>query len=476
MTRHTGVFVSMWTLLVVRNSLAATQIVAEVATLEAAMSDAVAGDVILIADGTYRIESGLRATAAGTALAPIVLAAQHPGAVLIESDTVEAIKISGPYWQVLDLTIRGVCADHNACEHALHIVGAADGTLVRGNTFVDFNAQIKGNGEDYGAGFEWPDDVVVEGNVFYDEGPRQTANPVTKIDVVGGQRWRVEANEIRDFEKGQGDTISYGAFFKGHSKDGVFERNLVVCTSRNEAGVRIGLSLGGGGTSPDSICEDGTCTPEHERGTIRNNLIVHCSDVGVYLNEAFDSRIDHNTLFDTTGVDVRFPESSAFIDANLVDSNIRERDGGVFTEGFNLANVGTDLLRTWFVDPDGLDFGLVVGAGFVDAGSAEDPVTDDFCGALRDDAPDLGALEYTTDMPCATDHAFPGTVGESTSGAPTDTAGPTSGTGGSNASSPAGCGCATGPARSLLVGFGGILWGLRLRRAPHTRPFRLRNR
>lgn len=60
----------------------------------------------------------------------------------------------------------------------------------------------------------------------------------------------VEANRISDFEKGGGDTISYAAFLKGNSKDGVFERNLVVCSEHFSGGVRVGLSFRSARTVP----------------------------------------------------------------------------------------------------------------------------------------------------------------------------------------------------------------------------------
>lgn len=159
--------------------------------------------------------------------------------------------MSGAYWHVEGFTIRGGCAEDDACEHALHIVGAADGTEVRGNTPVDFKAQIKGNGEDVDGVLVWPDDVVIEGNDLHDTRPRQTANPVTKIDVVGGRRWRIEANRSADFEKALGDTVSYAAFLLWNSKDGLMARNLVACSDTFAGGVRVGPSLGGRRHKPE---------------------------------------------------------------------------------------------------------------------------------------------------------------------------------------------------------------------------------
>lgn len=107
------------------------------------------------------------------------------------------------------------------------------------------------------------------------------------------------------------------------------ERNLVACEIEFTGGARIGLSLGGGGTSPDTVCEGGSCAIEHSHGVIRNNLIYNCSDVGVYLNNAADSRVEHNLLARTNGLDARFTNTSVTIVNNIISTAIRSRDGGV---------------------------------------------------------------------------------------------------------------------------------------------------
>ena len=327
---------------------------------------------------------------------------------------------------------------------------------MKNGSFVDFNAQIKGNGEEVGGNYVWPDDVLIEGNNFYDTRPRQTANPVTKIDVVGGQRWRIVANRIADFEKGEGDTVSYAAFLKGNSKDGVMERNLVLCSHQFSGGTRVGLSLGGGGTSPDSICEQGTCTPENRSSILRNNLIVGCSDVGIYLNKAEDARILGNTLYQTSGIDVRFEASTAFLANNLLDGRIRERDGGTATLGRNWAELD---LSSVFVNPAAGDFSLATDPGVVDAGDVHPDLTDDYCDRRRDARPDGGALEYSSSEACDTTVTHPdaeagdtddsgGTKdsrGADDSGAPRDSKG---------SGDPASCGCnSTAASSGLLLGF-----------------------
>src|SRR5690606_19488089 len=183
-----------------------------------------------------------------------------------------------------------------------------------------------------------------------------------------------------------------------NSRDGIFERNLVVCEDATAGGVRLGLSFGGGGSGPGSICEDGTCTPEHQNGVMRNNVIARCpADVGIYLNESAATRIEHNTLITNTGIDVRFAASTATIRNNLISGQIRDRDGGTSTATANHTGLTLDIYEDWFVDPAALDLTLVDGSAFVDQGVATGSDAPDFCGRLRrSGAPDLGAVEYSS--------------------------------------------------------------------------------
>ncbi|QQR75961.1 MAG: right-handed parallel beta-helix repeat-containing protein [Holophagales bacterium] len=387
---------------IARPALAGVVPVSTSAQLVAAIDAAVAGDVITLAPGTYAVAQSLLCDAPGTASAPIVVRAASPGTAEIRFDAVEGFKVSAPHWIFEDLVVRGVCALDDDCEHAFHLVGAADFTHIRNSRLLDFNAQVKGNGE--GVPTVFPDDVVIEGCELANAAPRSTANPVTPIDVVGGRRWIVRANFIHDHQKAGGDQVSYAAFLKGNSRDGLFERNLVICERDHAGGVRLGLSFGGGGSGPDPICEDGVCSPEHQNGTMRNNLIVNCpQDVGIYLNEAFGTRLFHNTLIATTGIDVRFAASTAEIRGNLVSGSIRNRDGGTSTSSGNLTGVALAQFQAWFVDPLAADLTLVDGTAFVDQGTPLAAVPADYCANRRDDgSPDLGAVEYDGDGPCAT--------------------------------------------------------------------------
>lgn len=374
-------------------------------SLRTAIQNAQPGDDIVIAPGRYVFTDNLSTTTAGTAVAPIRVRAPEPGTAELAFDVqpyAEGFRVSTPHWHFEDLVIIGECASHSACEHAFHLYGNADHAVIRNNRLIDFNAQIKSNGSMVGVAMAWPDDVLVEGNWFQDTSMRNTANPVTKIDVVGGRRWIVRGNTLIDFGKGGGNGISYGAFLKGNSRDGLFERNLVVCQRHFSGGIRLGLSLGGGGTSPNAICEDASCTPEHQNGTLRNNVIVHCNDVGIYLNSASNTQVSNNTLYVTSGIDVRFGHSSAVIENNLLSGRIRNRDGGSHTAAGNLAEVSTTQFGHWFVEPAAADFRYRDARPLHGQGVNTTP-TDDFCGRARATGPaDIGAVAYRDGEPCDT--------------------------------------------------------------------------
>ena len=206
------------------------------------------------------------------------------------------------------------------------MVGAASGFSAVNNRLDGFNAHFKING----VKGRFPDQGLIQDNSLSNPGPRATARPVTPIDLVAASGWTVRGNVISNFIKLGGNRVSYGAFAKGGGSANLFERNLVWCepTAPGTAGQRVGLSLGGGGTGK-RVCRDGRCITEQDDSVIRANLIVGCSDAGIYLNSAANSRIEDNTLIDTGGIEVRYPTSSALVDGNLVDGAIRSRDDGL---------------------------------------------------------------------------------------------------------------------------------------------------
>jgi len=315
------------------------------------------GDVLTFLPGRYFFDGrSIYASQAGSAAGPITVRAQQPGTVTLLFDLTEGFRVSAPYWVFENLAIQGVCARHTNCEHAFHVTAQGGHFIARNNVITDFNAHFKIDGD----GTHYPDAGLIEANSLNNTAVRQTANPVTPIDIVGASDWIIRGNLISDFIKGEGNRVSYGAFAKGAGRGNRFERNIVLCERRlrGAPGQRVGLSLGGGGTG-SKYCRDGRCLTEQDG--IESNLIASCSDDGIYLNRAAASRIRHNTLIDTAGITVRFAVSSADVEGNLLDSIIRSRDDGVVRATDNVTSsmlrsyAGQHAVRDLFAHPATLD-------------------------------------------------------------------------------------------------------------------------
>ena len=384
----------------------------DVETLLKAVKNAQPGDAITLQPGTYALH-GRRISLGGHGIpdAPIYVRAQNFGEVEIELDMLEGFFVDKSYWVFENLKIRGTCADDSDCEHAFHIFGPAIGVTIRNNELTDFNAALKVNGDRREGREIFPDFGLVQNNSLYNTRPRRTSKPSTPLNINSGNGWVVSANFIADFSKGKGNRVSYAAFMKGNSEGGVFERNLIVCHWRLplDGDIRLGLSLGGGGTG-DQFCRKGDCQTEHTGGIIRNNIIARCpADVGIYLNRAAQTQIHNNLLIANVGIDVRFETSSASIHNNIVEGKIRNRDGGIHHADNNVITSECSLFSRWlnscsvedlYSAPLAGDFRLRDGTRIVDKGNIDPQGTIDFCGTARNGRPDIGPIEYELIPPC----------------------------------------------------------------------------
>lgn len=359
-----------------------------------AIAQARPGDVITFLPGVYHFANGdIIVNRPGSASAPITVRAAQPGTVLLEMAVGEGFRVSAPYWIFENLQLRGVCKVQHWCEHAFHVVGNAHHFVARNNRIVDFSSHIKVNMEDG----RIPDDGVLEHNTLSNTATRHTEHSVTVIDVVAASRWRIRGNLISDFVKDYSDKVSYGAFVKGAGADNRIEQNVIVCEYRlrGRPGQRVGISLGGGGTGQE-YCRDRRCITEQDRGVVESNLVVACSDDGIYLNRAAASRISNNTLLDTGGIEIRYPESSAEVVGNLVDGKIRTRDGGLLRAGENIDTgmsslfLGYHPVRRLFRDAAVLDLSWRNAPAAI---ARTGPLAPDLCGAQRTDSSPPGAFD-----------------------------------------------------------------------------------
>lgn len=384
-----------------RAALAANVVpVSDVTGLRSAIAQAQAGDEIVLAPGTYAISgTNLLCNANGTADAPIVVRSATPLGAKLELSTLEGFLVTGAHWHFEDLDIKGTCASDDDCEHAFHVVGGATGFVLRRSRIADFNAQLKVNATAGGAAI--PHQGLVEGCELFDTHARQTLNPVTKLNIDTGDGWIVRANVIRDFHRASGGGPTYGAFMKGGGKGGLFERNLVICT-RDETtpGTYVGLSFGGGGTAAEfcapAFDPNVPCAVEHEDGVMRNNVIARCSDVGIYVSRGKNTKLLHNTLIATAGIDFRSDTTTGEARGNVLTGTIRNRDGGTHTAADNLTGIAQATFEAMYVSPlagdlrKKGDLSMLIGKGPMLA-----DVPDDYCARARTGAWDLGALQHS---------------------------------------------------------------------------------
>lgn len=363
--------------------------------LEPILGAALPGSIITIAPGVYRVPgNGLKLEGAENAAAakPITLRAERLGSVFLESNSLIAIRVLKPNWIVENLDVKGICQKHIQCEHAIQLSGPVSNTIIRNNRFREFNSALKSGG---GPDRTFANDVIIEGNHIFNSSMRETASPVTQLDINGGQRWKIIDNFIADFAKARDNQISYAAFLKANSRDGLFERNLVICEWRHKGGTRVGLSFGGGGTSKAETCENRDCSVFHTNGTMRNNIVMNCPDVGIFLNKSKDARLYNNTLVATAGLDGMFAETSALIENNFVAGKIRARRDALFTEDNNISDSLLSAAKLEFTDPSHGDLSVKSGGALLMEGELPPGVETDFCGNPRTpSSAKIGAIAY----------------------------------------------------------------------------------
>lgn len=346
-----------------------------------------AGESIEIQPGIYYLDSKrIPITTRATQDQPITVYAKKLGNVFLKLNTQEGFNVTVPYWSFQNLIIQGNCSSHTTCEHAFHIVGGSNATIIRNNIISDFNAAIKGNGiPSKNNIIDKPNHVLIEHNSFTFSTPRNTSNAVTPIDVVGGDGWRIKGNLISDFIKSAGDNVSYAAVLKGGGTNGIMEQNMVICSKNLYAGTvrQIGLSLGGNG---------GGSNYEHKNGIVRNNIIMNCNDVGIYINKAPKTTITHNTLYNTVGIDVRFAASDASITNNLMSGRIKSRDNAQITQDNNQEKLSiSEFQEDWFHSPQTANFI----AKKQSIPMIQNNTESDFCGNERTkNRSSIGAIDY----------------------------------------------------------------------------------
>jgi hypothetical protein len=336
--------------------------------------NAAPGTTILIAPGTYNMQSYVHVVNAGIALRgasgdrdTVILdfGGMTGGyfGILVEADDVT----------VADMTIR------NAADHGVAINGR-DQPLLYNLHILDIGDQlVKVNPWEDGS----EDGLLACSRLEYTTtAPDEYTNGISAHDAHG---WVVRDNQwyrIRTRENTPVPTI----LFWGESSDTVVERNLLVDCYQ-------GISFGNASHS----------SGDHTGGIVRNNFIYASMphDVVVEMVHASGWLVAHNTALllnpvsDLTwGMEARFGDTVGTFAYNLTNMSIwLDREEG---QGTGIGNV-TDAQSAWFVSPTGGDLHLVASAtAAIDQAASLAQVTDDFDGDARPivTAPDVGADEY----------------------------------------------------------------------------------
>ena len=365
------------------------------------------GDSIELQPGYYTINGhSIALQTAGTELLPIEITASQAGKVIIEFNLIEGFHISQPYWNINNLIIVGICKVDKLCEHAFHIVGKGHNTKIINNIIKNFNSPFKINQKDG----DFPDKGIIKQNAIYNNDARDTATPVTFIDLVSASGWSVENNFVADFAKKGGDHISYGMFFKGAGERNIFKRNLVVCEWRHKGGFRIGTSIGGGGTGA-KFCRDLKCDVEQSNSSIINNVVMHCpNDVGLYVNKGKNTLVAQNIFYRTRGIDVRFKESDALLSNNIIDGRVWTRDGGqtqLINNQYSQLNafLGLSLVEELYQAPWKGDF-RVLDMESLMMSEPTNKESNDFCQVQPMNRRSIGPFEIFIDPPCQPNFKF----------------------------------------------------------------------
>jgi hypothetical protein len=353
--------------------------------LTAAVQNAVEGDVILIADGVYRVGRPLIVT--NKKNVTLCSASRDPAKVVLLG-------------RGFDTVNRG--------DDILRI-GRCDGLTVACLTFADCHAYgLKVEGENS------PRNIHVYNCRFLNIGTRGVKGSTAQRTVAAGGsiRWcHFENNRVPpgDWQFGgnyisaidmmslEDWTISDNTFvnIKGHSGGGraaifVWVRSRRVVVERNHIrNCDLGIALGNPSSSSNYVegmlhVYDSVC---------RNNFIVAGPNAGIELAWVDGVRVYNNTIWreDVKGRGIRCiaPVHKVDMANNLV------RGALLPAGGETLRNNVTGPMDDWFIDPAAGNLRLRRSVPeAVDRGLALAEVTEDIDGELRDGKSDLGASEY----------------------------------------------------------------------------------
>ena len=389
--------------------------VSTVAGLEDAVNNALVGDTISIADGTYNLDGVyLRIDVPGVTLRS---ASGNREAVILDGNyvTTEIVQVVASNVTIADLTLR------EAYYHPIHVMSTSTadtvGTLIYNVHIIDPGEQaIKINPYTPGNALYFPDggEVACSHIELTDTGRPYIRNDCYTggIDAHQARNWVIRDNLIEGFWCSTG-LSEHGVHMWVSCRDTRVERNMFRDNAR---GIGFGMSESANNKRvySDNPCPGaGSGYVDHYGGIIQNNFVFASDDglfsseygfdCGICLWQACGARILHNTVASTqapfSSIEWRFDNTDVDIINNLVTHNLRDRGGSDYQEG-NVAGASLAL----FVDGMSGDLHLASTATVaIDQVTAPSDALDDIDGDLRPigSASDVGADEYGIPAPAA---------------------------------------------------------------------------
>lgn len=382
-------FAILGLLLALSTARADTVVVSTVSELESAVSGANSngGDrTILVADGTYTLDTGLYISA------PNVRIAGQSGnrqSVIIQGDGMSyaasvgnVITVAADYFTLEDITLQ------RSGNHLIQIRGEtdADFATIRNCILRDANEQIIKVSVNVNNTSVSSDNGLLENCLFEYTAGVGPQFYIGGIDAHSADNWIVRNNTFRNILSPSNSVAEYAIHFWNDSADNLVEKNLIVNCDRG-----IGFGLNSRGNSA---------------GIIRNNMIYHAAntgqfnDVGIALHNSPDTAVYNNTVFLEHGypyaIEYRFAgTTNARITNNLTNKPIQDQDGASGSEVSNVTNASSG----WFVNATAGDLHLASEiSALVDQGQSVQGLVEDFDGEARPQGAgiDIGADEYSS--------------------------------------------------------------------------------
>lgn len=371
-----------------QNATADTVVVNNVSELENAVSGANnnGGDrIILVADGTYTLSSGLYISA------PNVTIAGQSGnreSVVIQGDAMSetasvgnVITVAADNFTVEDVTLQ------RSRNHLIQIRGEtdADSPTIRNCILRDAFEQIVKVSVNVNNTSVSSDNGVVENCLFEYTAGIGPQFYIGGIDAHAADDWVVRNNTFRDIISPSGSVAEYAIHFWNGSSNTLVENNLIINCDR---GIGFGLNSRG-----------------NTGGTIRNNMIYHAAnkgpfaDTGISIHNSPNTNIFNNTIFMEhgypTAIEYRFSgTNNVTITNNLTNKPIRDMDGASGSESSNIESAASN----WFVNVAAGDLHLSGDVSqVVDQGQTIGGLNSDFDGDARPQGAgfDIGADELS---------------------------------------------------------------------------------